>query len=81
LSLRADPRTDAADVRARATAKLEEVDAKIRQLQRIREALEALVAACPGHGALGGCSIMDALAANESPDAGGARFRTGNGSS
>jgi MerR family transcriptional regulator, copper efflux regulator len=73
LSLRADPRTDAADVRVRAAVKLDEVDAKIRQLQRIREALEALIAACPGYGALGGCSIMEALAASERRDVGAAR--------
>lgn len=61
LELRADPGADAADVRTRATAKLDDVSRKIAQLERIRGALETLIAACPGRGALRGCSIMEAL--------------------
>lgn len=61
LGLKADPAADAADVRNRAAAKLEQVEEKIRQLERIRGALEALIAACPGKGELGHCSIMEAL--------------------
>ncbi len=61
LSLRADPLTDARDVRQRATAKLEEVNRKLGQLEQIRTALEALIAACPGTGALRTCSIMEVL--------------------
>ncbi len=61
LSLRADPSADCADVRRQATAKLEEVDRKIAQLEEIRGALYELIAACPGSGALRVCSIMEAL--------------------
>ncbi len=61
LSLRADPATDPADVRERATAKLADVNRKIAQLERIRDALEDLIAACPGRGALRTCSIMETL--------------------
>ncbi len=61
LSLRADPKTDSGDVRERARAKVTEVNRKIVELERIRSALEALIAACPGGGALRACSIMDAL--------------------
>ncbi len=61
LSLRADPAADCSDVRERATAKREEVDRKIAQLERIRGALEELIAACPGRGALRACSILGAL--------------------
>lgn len=64
LSLRADPRADAADVRARATAKLDDVNDKIRRLQHIGQALEIVIAACPGRGELGCCSIMEALGGN-----------------
>src|SRR3546814_13541666 len=53
LDLRTDPPADAADVRARATAKLSDVNEKMRQPQRIRDALETLIAACPGRGPLG----------------------------
>ena len=61
LSLRADPLADCADVREQAVAKLEEVDRKIARLKEIRGALEELIAACPGQGALRVCSIMGAL--------------------
>ncbi len=74
LSLRADPTANSADVHERATAKLAEVSRKMMELERIREALEVLISACPGGGALRQCSIMDALvSASESttvkPDA------------
>ena len=63
LSLRADPATDCGQVRERAVVKLEDVERKIGELERFRRALEALIAACPGTGALRACSIMEALAA------------------
>jgi MerR family mercuric resistance operon transcriptional regulator len=62
LSLRADPKADCADVRSRASAKLEEVGRKIAELERIREALAELIEACPGQGAARTCSILEALA-------------------
>ena len=61
LSLRADPSADSSDVRGRATAKLAEVARKITQLQSIRTALQKVIAACPGSGALNGCSILEAM--------------------
>ena len=61
LSLRADPAVDCADVRAHARIKLDEVNRKFAQLKGIGAALEALIVACPGRGALRKCSIMDAL--------------------
>jgi len=63
LSLRADPATDCAQVRERAVVKLEDVERKIGELEHFRRALEELIAACPGRGALRACSIMEALAA------------------
>jgi MerR family copper efflux transcriptional regulator len=62
LDLRSRPDSDAAAVHARAAAKVREVDEKIEALQRIRNALEALVLACPQTGELGRCAIMEALA-------------------
>lgn len=61
LSMRADPAADSRDVRARATRKRADVDQKIADLQRIRDALDELIASCPGGGALRCCTIMDAL--------------------
>ena len=61
LTLRTDPRSDCSDVRVRAVAKLENVERKIQQLQRIRGALKQVIAACPGQGALTSCSIIEAM--------------------
>jgi MerR family mercuric resistance operon transcriptional regulator len=61
LGLRADPAADAAAVREHVATKLAQVDEKIQQLERIRRALEGLIALCPGSGALRTCSIMEAL--------------------
>ena len=65
LSLRTDPATDCADVRERAQTKLDEVKRKVAQLKWIQAALEQLIAACPGQGALQVCSIIDAIEAPE----------------
>jgi len=65
LSLQADPAADCSDVRGRALVKIEEVDARIAQLADIRSALVRLLAACPGSGALGACSILGALRVSE----------------
>jgi MerR family transcriptional regulator, copper efflux regulator len=62
LGLQEDPSADASKVRERAFAKLAQVDDKIARLEQMREALRALLAACPGEGELGRCSIMGALA-------------------
>lgn len=61
LAIHDDPAADCADVRARAASKLVEVRAKIEQLQRIGDALEALVASCPARGGLDACTIIGAL--------------------
>lgn len=61
LSLRADPSADCADVREKAEAKLAEVEDKIDRLNEICVALEELIAACPGGGALRACSIMESI--------------------
>ena len=61
LALQADPAADSGEVRQRAAAKIEEIGGKIARLARIRGALDALVAACPGSGPLGECSIMTAM--------------------
>ena len=62
LALRADPSADCADVRRQAVRKIEEVDQKIADLQRIRAALETVVEVCPGRGDLQACTILEALA-------------------
>ena len=61
LSLRTDPATDCADVRERAQVKLNEITRKIDLMKGIQTALEKLIAACPGQGALQVCSIIDGI--------------------
>ena len=66
LSLQVNPAADCSDVRGRALVKIEEVNTRIAQLAEIRSALVRLLAACPGSGALGACSILEALRVPES---------------
>ena len=61
LSLRADPDADCADVRRRAIEKREEVQAKLARLSHMRDALDELIASCPGGGDVKACSILDAM--------------------
>lgn len=53
---------DMAAMKTAATEKLADVQAKIAELNRIRDGLETLIASCPGHGALDQCPILNALA-------------------
>ena len=61
LALSAQGRQDMAAMKAAAQAKLEVVDERLRELERIRDGLRALVNACPGHGAVETCPILGAL--------------------
>src|SRR5262245_31315418 len=62
LALSADPGATRADVRARARAKVADIEERVRDLLRIKAALEALTARCHGDGPLEGCPILAALA-------------------
>ncbi len=62
LELRLDPGTTAADVKQRAVQKIDEIDAKLRDLERIRDALSHLAGRCRGgRGPTGDCPLLDAL--------------------
>ena len=61
LSLRVDPETTCGEVKQRAEAKIADIEAKLRDLQRMKEALTTLVAACSGSGPTSQCPILDAL--------------------
>ena len=51
-----------ADVRAITNAKLEQIDRKIQDLQRMRKVLGQLNSDCSGEGTVDGCPIIEALA-------------------
>jgi MerR family copper efflux transcriptional regulator len=52
-------------VRAAARDKLVDVQMRIAELTRVRDALAGLVEACPGHGAVARCPILRALDGEE----------------
>lgn len=62
LQLRLDPSTPAAAVKARAEAKIADIDRKLHDLERIRHALVHLAGRCRGgRGPVGDCPLLDAL--------------------
>jgi Hg(II)-responsive transcriptional regulator len=61
MAFRRDPSATRADVRQQAKAKIADIEAKIRDLQRMKDALSKLTASCRGHGPASGCPILDAL--------------------
>ncbi len=71
LALRVASGSSCAHVRTRATAKIAELDAKLTELTRVREALVRLAAACTGTGPAGACPLLDALESDEDPRAQG----------
>ena len=65
LDLTASAADDMAGLNLRAKTKLDAVNGRIDELVRVRDALQHLVTACPGHGALDTCPIMAALSEDE----------------
>ena len=65
LDLRHDPAATRSDVRGRVRAKVQDIEAKVRDLLRIKEVLLSLEESCHGHGPAEDCPI---LAAIDQPD-------------
>lgn len=62
LALRTDPHTTAADVKARADAKVADIEARIQDLRQIQRALEHLAGQCHGGaGPTGDCPLLAAM--------------------
>lgn len=61
LELRLDPNATRSEVRERAVAKVADIDARLAELNRMKDALAPLIQACDGHGALDGCPILSAI--------------------
>ena len=58
-------RRNVAQIKRAAQAKMEDIDSRIADLQRVRDGLAALVEACPGHGRASECPILRALTVGE----------------
>lgn len=65
LALRQEPGTSCTDIKLRATQKIEEVDQKINDLNRIRTALARMIIKCSGRGSLSECPILEELDEDE----------------
>ena len=61
LALSSDRQRGVKAVKQRALRRLAAIDTRIAELQRVRDGLEQLVDACPGHGAPEHCPILRAL--------------------
>ncbi len=67
LDLRLEATGSLGDVRRKVEAKIRAMDARIADLQRIREALASLAGRCTGEGPVSDCPILEALDAGEAP--------------
>ena len=65
LSLRVTPGKSCADVKARAEAKIADVEQRIAQLNRMKRALTKLATACSGRGPTSDCPILEAIETRE----------------
>lgn len=65
LALRLDASATRAEVRQQAKVKVTDIEAKIADLQRMRDVLVKLVKKCHGDGAATGCPILEALQGKE----------------
>lgn len=61
LFLRRQPGSSCTDVKLRSLEKIEEVDKKIEDLEKIKRALSQMVMRCTGSGDLSGCPILETL--------------------
>lgn len=65
LSLRTVPDAQCADIRKLTEEKIKGIDAKIRTLQAIRDALATLLKECSGQAPIEQCPILDAISTEE----------------
>ncbi len=65
LALRRDASATRAEVRQQAKTKVADIEARIADLQRVRDVLQKLIRKCHGDGAAAGCPILEALQGSE----------------
>lgn len=68
LQLRVDEQVSCKEVKRRAEMKLAEVERKLIELQRMRQALLQVAALCTGQGPASACPMLDALDEQEMRD-------------
>src|SRR5215471_19209235 len=61
LQLRVDAQTSCEEVKQRTEAKIAEVERKLVELQRMRQALLQVASLCTGQGPASACPMLDAL--------------------
>lgn len=64
LSIQEKPEACCGDVLSRAESKMAEIEAKINELQRMKNALQMLTTECVSDNGLDNCPILDALYVN-----------------
>jgi Cu(I)-responsive transcriptional regulator len=80
LRLRVDAQRSCDEVQQRTEANLAEVEWKMIELQRMRQALLQIASLCTGQGPTGHCPMLDALDQQEPPDQGAVTRGRGEGS-
>src|SRR5947199_7838801 len=70
LLLRVDAQTSCEEVKQRTEAKIAEVERKLVELQRMRQALLQVASLCTGRGPASACPMLDALAQQETQNPG-----------
>ncbi len=68
LLLKVDPGTTCQQVKARAQAKLAQIEEKISSLQEMKKALADISARCRGRGPLTACPILEAMEGQAKPE-------------
>ena len=61
LGLRINPKAPCITVKGRAEAKIEEIELKVRDLNRMKRSLKKLAAVCSGKGSTSACPILDSF--------------------
>lgn len=65
LALKSTPGASCADMKRRAQARLNDVETRLDDLERLRNILKRLSKACSGEGGLDGCPILQMLEGRE----------------
>lgn len=68
LRLRDNPTATREEVRTHVSAKIDDIDAKIREMRRMRKELQELLESCSGDGTTEDCPIIEQLSEHHEKD-------------